>query len=620
MANVDALTVEVGADIEALKRGLVRLVTEVRQNNAAIEREFARLGETTAREMDRGFQSQSRQLQSTAENTGVMFARTLTAKIVQTVAAGGFAYALQGALSNAADLQRFGEENRLRTGTVTALRGAARAGGVETSTLDSALEKISEISKQTADDAEDFYKALGNVDQAFVRQFQNARSQEERLEVLARAFAKTTDEVQRAQLAQEAFGTDSERLMRVFEQLAPGTDRFRAELERMGISLDEAAVKGAAEAQKQLDALSEALKVNLLNALSAVIGGIQALAARVPAFLRATGIGQPGQDFIRDRGQGDGVLNGRFNSAAAAALLRDQGQPLSQATDFFGAGIPVPIGRPSGAFRARPSLSGGGGGGGGSSGGDRNRANELIEKLRNELALNQAIGTEKAKIEQQERLRRELIALGTSATAEQRAEVERLVPAIAAAKKEEEQRTRVMEAQNALVKEVGGAFTSLFSDLISGGKNAEQAIMNLAKRLADMALQATFLGSGPLADLFGTAPAAGSNKFGGIFGAFANAIFGRASGGSVNAGQVYRVNERGTELFRPNTGGAVVPIGAGMNAAMGGNGGGQPVVVRIENPMGDRQIEGIVRTAVNLAVRQSTAITPGRLQDVGRRT
>lgn len=619
MAQVDALTVEVGADIEALKRGLVRLVTEVRQNNAQIEREFERLGRTTAQEVDKGFKSQSRALQSTAENTGVMFARTLTAKIVQTVAAGGFAYALQGALSNAADLQRFGEENRLRTGTVTALRGAARAGGVETSTLDSALEKVSELSKQAADDAETFYKALGNVDQAFVRQFQNARSQEERLEVLARAFASTTDEVKRAQLAQEAFGTDSERLMRVMEQLAPGTDRFRAELERMGISLDEAAVKGAAEAQKQLDALSEALKINLLNALSSVINAISELASRARTVLRILGIGDPGQDFIRDRGQGDGVLNGRFNSAAAAALLRDQGQELSQSTNFFGGGIPVPIGRPSGAFRPRPSLSGGGGGGG-SSGGDRNRAAETIEKLRNELALNQAIGAEKAKIEMQERLRRELIALGTSATAEQRAEVERLVPAIAAAKKADEERTKVIEAQNELVKEVGGAFTSLFSDLISGGKNAEQAIMNLAKRLADMALQAAFLGQGPLATLFGTAGQNGA--VGGIFGAFASALgFGgaRAGGGSVNAGQLYRVNERGMELFRPNTGGAVIPLGAGMNSAMGGQS-SQPVVVRIENPMGDRQIEGIVRTAVGLAVRQSTAITPGKLQDVGRRT
>ena len=74
------------------------------------------------------------------------------------------------------------------------------------------------------------------------------------------------------------------------------------------------------------------------------------------------------------------------------------------------------------------------------------------------------------------------------------------------------------------------------------------------------------------------------------------------------------------ELFRPNTSGAVVPLGAGMGNAMSQGGGSQPVVVRIENPMGDRQIEGIVRTAVNLAVRQSTAITPGRLQDVGRRT
>ena len=34
-------------------------------------------------------------------------------------------------------------------------------------------------------------------------------------------------------------------------------------------------------------------------------------------------------------------------------------------------------------------------------------------------------------------------------------------------------------------------------------------------------------------------------------------------GGSVNAGQMYRVNEAGMEYFSPNTSGQVIPLGQG---------------------------------------------------------
>jgi len=49
---------------------------------------------------------------------------------------------------------------------------------------------------------------------------------------------------------------------------------------------------------------------------------------------------------------------------------------------------------------------------------------------------------------------------------------------------------------------------------------------------------------------------------------------GRANGGPVSAGQVYRANEFGTEYFQPNSGGHVIPMSSGA----GGSAGGQTVV------------------------------------------
>lgn len=48
---------------------------------------------------------------------------------------------------------------------------------------------------------------------------------------------------------------------------------------------------------------------------------------------------------------------------------------------------------------------------------------------------------------------------------------------------------------------------------------------------------------------------------------------GKASGGSVDAGYTYRVNENGEEFFRPDVGGTIIPVGAsgGMRNGRGGN-------------------------------------------------
>ncbi len=61
-------------------------------------------------------------------------------------------------------------------------------------------------------------------------------------------------------------------------------------------------------------------------------------------------------------------------------------------------------------------------------------------------------------------------------------------------------------------------------------------------------------------------------------------LFGRSSGGRVNAGSVYRVNEGASagrvEAFRPDVSGQIIPLGR-MNAMRDGGGGGASGVVRV---------------------------------------
>jgi tape measure domain-containing protein len=80
----------------------------------------------------------------------------------------------------------------------------------------------------------------------------------------------------------------------------------------------------------------------------------------------------------------------------------------------------------------------------------------------------------------------------------------------------------------------------------------------------------------PLADALAGASGGGGGGIGGALASIGGAIFGRASGGFVNGGQMYRVNEGASpgrvEGFIPQGSGHIVPLGR-MNALKPGGGG-----------------------------------------------
>ncbi len=92
----------------------------------------------------------------------------------------------------------------------------------------------------------------------------------------------------------------------------------------------------------------------------------------------------------------------------------------------------------------------------------------------------------------------------------------------------------------------------------------------------------TILGAVGLFAGSGGNSSAGSTD-GGVSGALGS-IFGRASGGAVSAGQIYRVNEGASsgrvEAFQPSGSGDIIPLGR-MDVLRGGGGGNQIVTVRL---------------------------------------
>lgn len=115
--------------------------------------------------------------------------------------------------------------------------------------------------------------------------------------------------------------------------------------------------------------------------------------------------------------------------------------------------------------------------------------------------------------------------------------------------------------------------------------NATKAALGLKGAFGDIVGELIRIGIqrkliGPLADaLFGKETGSGAGSSGGGTGGFLGSFLGtiaksfaggRASGGNVSAGQMYRVNELGVEGFQPAQSGKIIPLGR-MNPAAGGN-------------------------------------------------
>lgn len=113
---------------------------------------------------------------------------------------------------------------------------------------------------------------------------------------------------------------------------------------------------------------------------------------------------------------------------------------------------------------------------------------------------------------------------------------------------------------------------------------------------------------GPLAEALSSQQGGGGGFFSSLFQIGAS-LFGRASGGPVTAGQMYRVNEGASpgrvEAFVPNTSGKIIPLGR-MNALQAGGSQGGIATVRLQLSGDlDARIEGVSAGVAVEVVRQS---------------
>lgn len=156
---------------------------------------------------------------------------------------------------------------------------------------------------------------------------------------------------------------------------------------------------------------------------------------------------------------------------------------------------------------------------------------------------------------------------------------------------------------------LGDGITDVIMQTRSLGDVFKSVANQIIADLIRIAVQRAIIG--PLANaLFGgtgggaaSAIGSGASAFTGLF---------RAGGGSVSAGQLYRVNEGQQEFFRPATDGRVIPLSQQAQAARPASGAGAgPTIVQLAVAPGEMFVPIVEGISGNVSVRTVQAAAPG---------
>lgn len=234
------LAVEVGADITPLTKGFKRASGEVDSFTAR----------TTA---------------ATRKIAGAF-------KIAAAAAvgmAGGLAIVTKAALSTAENLSDMANQANVTVKRLQELRFAADQNGSSARDMDDALTRLQRRMSLFADNgggpAKSAIEALGIQ---VTDTSGNLRKSGDVFDEIVAKFERLRSNAQKAALASALFGEDAgPRLVPLLTQGSRGLDDLANKAERLGLVMDEVAVRDAAEASAQFRALSDAIKTKLTTAI-----------------------------------------------------------------------------------------------------------------------------------------------------------------------------------------------------------------------------------------------------------------------------------------------------------------------------------------------------------------
>lgn len=494
------------------------------------------------------------------------------------------------------------------------LRYAAEQGGMAVNNFDVAFRRFIRRSSEAAQGtgaAVGAFKELG----ISVRDADgNLKASDKLLGEVADRMTKVKDPADKLRLAFKMFDTDGAAMVNVLANGSKGLDDFSAKARSLGIVVERHMIARAQELSAEFDTATRIIDLQFKQALvnlAPVMVGVAERAARLAGDIRSV------IDSMRDlENQGSQSLDGRMRSLGLERMdverqiadiremqrnmvpdasggytwereLGEWNNRLRQIADEETRILKILESRKPAALAPIPEgeaidTSGARTGGRNAAAEAALREAEAVKALIADLQFErEQIGLTDLEKRTNETLRR----AGAAATAEEREQIRALVAEI---ERETESLKANEAAQQARTQAIEGMFqmgADALTSMVDGSMKAEEALKRLIVQLAQAALQAALLGSGPLGGLFG----------GGLFKADGG-IIKAASGGKVSGPGTgtsdsipamlsdgeYVVNARSAQKFGP----LLEAINSGAIAGFKHGG--------FVNPIGEAGPEGII--------------------------
>ncbi len=580
-----------------------RLVVQMSADFKAYERELAKAQKTTVtalKKIERDAQKSAASIEKAYggiggkfSNLGAILQGAFQALSVERVVTG-----MRDVVKSVADIGDAADKLGLSTDEFQRLQFVAKLAGVETETFANGMKKLELNSSAASRGQGDLGKIIAANGVSIRDQNGDLLSQSEILLKVADLVRNAANEQDQAAIAAAAFGKSGVDLLNLLREGSAGVamalkdassstdfftekqvrdgqkidDRFDALIDKIGKEFKSAVLQTALTTVREWDAITNAIDVSK-SYLDAWLGSLGSAVTLSNELAQTVAGGKVDREIGMTPANPDGKgalpsnIDGRTFSVVRPTV--------------------IPVTPSSSSAAASKAIS------------DAERQRQAIEKVIESLKFE---GQQLKVNDLQQKINSELRSAGVSATSAQGQEIARLVTAnynLEASQRlvnlaTENYATQLSEIRDGQM-ELARMGVDAFNRMAISGENVTDVLVSLADQLAEAAVNAALLGSGPMAALFGTSSSGG--LIGSLLGGGASSFAGLyANGGQIPSGKIGIAGEAGPEIIRGPAN--VIP----MNRMTGG-GGTHVTIVQNIAANGDKAVADIAYAQTQRALR-----------------
>jgi hypothetical protein len=233
---------------------------------AARDREFARAMDRNTRRIERFARRAEKDLGRTSKQFDVMGAASKRlAPLVAALGAGAVVGKLRETVSALDDIGKTADKMGLTTDALQELRTVAESAGIAQSSLDSSMERFNKRLGEAALGSGAAAKALKEM--GLKAEDLVTMGLDDALSEVADHIASIEEPTERAARAAALFGREGVAMVNLLREGASGMEKMRQEARDLGIVIDESVIRGAEDAQTQLDLMGRVISANVNSAL-----------------------------------------------------------------------------------------------------------------------------------------------------------------------------------------------------------------------------------------------------------------------------------------------------------------------------------------------------------------